>query len=400
MFQKIRHLLIVFPLTLALFACSSRDKTPQQPVVQSSQPAGLADAHTNEVLVTADILTQASATPTPITESALPTATLLPTEGIPEPTATVESSPSPAENQSEPPAAPSETPTSAVTPTQPPPSTEPVGGQAECLDEVGFDSDVTIPDNTLLKSRESFIKTWRVKNTGTCPWAEGYSLVYASGELMNGLLSNPIPMVAPGAYVDISIELTAPERGGQHTSYWEFQNPAGVRFGVGSGGHDKLWAQIIVDWSTPGGGEVAPTQPISADCGVGRDSAGENQVLEMINSARATAGLAPLSVSSQLSAAAVQHSTDMACNNLTNHTGSDGSTWYDRAAAQGYANYSSARENIYYGGFPADAFEWWMNSQVHYDNIMHPNVSEIGLGFVTYDNSAWVRYFTLVFARP
>ncbi len=94
----------------------------------------------------------------------------------------------------------------------------------------------------------------------------------------------------------------------------------------------------------------------------------------------------------------------MACNDFIDHAGSDGSTWFDRVSAQGYT-YAYASENIYvgdpaFGGTPQGAFEWWMNSQVHRDNILYPDVSEIGVGYVFRPGSTYGGYYTLVFAKP
>jgi uncharacterized protein YkwD len=116
------------------------------------------------------------------------------------------------------------------------------------------------------------------------------------------------------------------------------------------------------------------------------------------------ANLEPLSLNSSLSAAAFAHSQDMACQNFVSHTGSDGSNWRDRIAAQGYEAATSS-ENIYagspeFGGTPQGAFTWWMNSQIHHDNILDPDRTEIGVGYAFLASSEYGGYYTLVFARP
>jgi uncharacterized protein YkwD len=212
------------------------------------------------------------------------------------------------------------------------------------------------------------------------------------------------------------VDLVAPSRGGQQTGYWEFQNANGTRFGVGSGGHDYIWIQIQVDWSSLGYEQqptAEPTSPAgggsgpggSGSCSAAQNTSYENRVLSLINSARESAGLPGLTINYQLSSAALEHSQDMACVDFVDHTGSNGSTWYDRVAAQGYANYSSSRENIYvgdpsFGGTPDGAFTWWMNSQVHRDNILNADISEVGIGYVYYSESSYGGYYTVVFARP
>ena len=302
---------------------------------------------------------------------------------------------------------PIQSPTDLPTTTLAPTDTQEV---VDCLDEAAYYSDVTIPDDTLYEPGAAMTKVWQVRNTGTCTWDDGYSLVFAKGDVMDGPLSNPVPLVSPGDVAEISVNLVAPTRGGQQTGYWEFQNSRGSRFGVGSGGHDYIWVQIQVNWSSGGDEQSSNAEPTASsgdtgDCSATENTSYENQVLSLINSARESAGLPALTLSSQLSAAALEHSRDMACADYVDHTGSDGSTWYDRVAAQGYANYSSARENIYvgdpsFGGTPDGAYTWWMNSQVHRDNILYETVSEIGIGYVFYSGSTYGGYYTVVFSRP
>ncbi|HRQ24959.1 MAG TPA: NBR1-Ig-like domain-containing protein, partial [Anaerolineales bacterium] len=61
-----------------------------------------------------------------------------------------------------------------------------------CADSAAFVSDVTVPDNTNLDKSEAFVKTWRVKNTGTCAWTDKYTLVFTSGEQMGAPDSKPL----------------------------------------------------------------------------------------------------------------------------------------------------------------------------------------------------------------
>lgn len=110
-----------------------------------------------------------------------------------------------------------------------------------------------------------------------------------------------------------------------------------------------------------------------------------------------------MTMQSQLRAAARVHSTDMACNSFVSHTGSDGSRPADRVLAQGYS-FSWIGENIFAtsntSNAPLQAITWWMNSAPHRNNILSPNYTEIGLGYIYNANSAYGGYFTAVFARP
>lgn len=284
-----------------------------------------------------------------------------------------------------------------------------------CEQKVGFYGDVTVPDDTFFRQEERFTKTWKLRNEGTCTWGEGYTLAFAGGELLNAPLAVPLVdpaggqhAIAPGEIFTVSVDMAAPAQGGTYVSRWLIQDPEGVRFGLGASRQDVIYVRIVVGWVDPfgspgsdGEGGGAPSQDT---CGEERDPGFESQVLSLLNSIRVQHGLRQLSSNPQLVNAALGHSTDMACNNFTSHTGSDGSTFRDRISAQGY-NFSYASENIYYGfgegfGDPQTAVDWWMNSQEHRENILNPYVTEIGIGYVYYSSSQYGGYYTVNFARP
>ena len=110
-----------------------------------------------------------------------------------------------------------------------------------------FVKDVTIPDGTILAPGETFVKTWRIKNRGTCAWTPDYMLVFSGGDSMGGTTGIRLPAyVAPGQTVDISITLTAPTAPGNHTSYWMLRNPSGVLFGSGDNANRAIYTEIRV----------------------------------------------------------------------------------------------------------------------------------------------------------
>jgi uncharacterized protein YkwD len=273
------------------------------------------------------------------------------------------------------------------------------------VNKAAYYGDVTIPDDTPMRQGDTFVKTWRLRNVGTCTWGSGYALVFASGDIMDGAISDPIPSAEPGSIINVSVNQTAPASGGTHYGNWELQDASGKRFGVGINGSDYIWVRIQVNWIGAGDNNPGNTQTTSSGtCDAQRNSDYENQVVTLINQARADNGLAPLQVEAQLSAAALAHSMDMACNDFVDHTGSDGSSWPDRIAAQGFP-FSIAYENIYvgnpaFGGDPQGAFEWWMNSQVHRDNILNPVAVYIGVGYAFNASSTYGGYYTVDFTKP
>ena len=134
-------------------------------------------------------------------------------------------------------------------------------------------------------------------------------------------------------------------------------------------------------------------------CNYSSSSSYQIQLANLINSARAEAGLPQLAVNAVLTAAAQGHSVDMACHGLTSHTGSDGSSPSQRIAAAGYAA-SLSSEIIYSSGYPQTAFDWWMSDQIHRDEILNPYVTEMGVGYAYVADAAYGGYYTVDFASP
>jgi uncharacterized protein YkwD len=152
--------------------------------------------------------------------------------------------------------------------------------------------------------------------------------------------------------------------------------------------------------TTPPTVAVPTTAPTASACDAAASSGVEAQVITLINDKRTAQGLAAYSVDSRLTAAARVHATDMACNHFASHTGSDGSSVRDRVARQGYS-WSWIGENYYVGGGSAQtAFNWWMNSAPHTANILSPNFTQFGVGYVYDADSDYRGYFVVVFAKP
>lgn len=93
-------------------------------------------------------------------------------------------------------------------------------------------ADVTISDGEMLDPGEGFVKTWRVKNSGTCDWGEGYELVLLSGERMGSPESVPLPAVPAGEEGDISVSFVAPGTPGPHAGAWRIRPRDGDLFGT------------------------------------------------------------------------------------------------------------------------------------------------------------------------
>ncbi len=141
---------------------------------------------------------------------------------------------------------------------------------------VGFNKasiDVTIPDNTVMSPGQSFTKTWRLINLGTCTWNSSYQLVFDHGDSMgvpdNYAQTLTAGSVGPGQYVDVSVSLTAPSVAGTFVGYWRFRDPNKIYFGIGGAGawvvKIKVVNSVTVTLTPVAPGAVSGT--IRADAG-------------------------------------------------------------------------------------------------------------------------------------
>jgi hypothetical protein len=125
----------------------------------------------------------------------------------------------------------------------------------------GVPIDVTIPDDTILRPGESFIKTWRLQNTGSCTWNSDYALVWFSGEQLDANLVVPLNgTTPPGQTADLSVEMTSPAAPGTYQSWWKLRNPSGDLFGIGPNSDAGFWVRIIVEGSSLSTGTPAVTE--------------------------------------------------------------------------------------------------------------------------------------------
>jgi hypothetical protein len=116
-----------------------------------------------------------------------------------------------------------------------------------CTDRAEFITDVTVPDGADFTPGQAFIKTWRLRNSGTCTWTSFYDLIFDHGDAMSGPSSHALPaLVHPGATVDLSVNLVAPGAEGGYKGYWLLRNSEGVLFGIGVSANVAFWVEIEV----------------------------------------------------------------------------------------------------------------------------------------------------------
>jgi endonuclease YncB( thermonuclease family) len=120
----------------------------------------------------------------------------------------------------------------------------------ECLG-AAYVADVTVPDNTRFEPGESFVKTWRVQNTGACPWPPGTQLVVARDDAIVSPGSVQVGELQPGATAELSVEMAAPAADGRYSETWRLAD-GDRRFG------GNLTVVITVRAAAP---TATPVQP-------------------------------------------------------------------------------------------------------------------------------------------
>lgn len=125
-------------------------------------------------------------------------------------------------------------------------------------DDARFVADVTVPDDTEMDPGETFTKTWRLENAGTCDWITDYSVSFVSGDKMGGDTYEISETVAPGETHDISIDMKAPFEAGTYRGDWTIKNENGISFGA------TFYVQIVVNTSATPTGTATNTPTATA----------------------------------------------------------------------------------------------------------------------------------------
>jgi MYXO-CTERM domain-containing protein len=111
------------------------------------------------------------------------------------------------------------------------------GGPPPPVDDAAFVADVTIPDGTEVVAGTTFTKIWRLRNSGTSTWGDGYTLEHVDGPVF-GASAVALAATAPGAEIEIAVTMTASGEGTQRSS-WQVAHD-GTPFG------QIVWTEVVV----------------------------------------------------------------------------------------------------------------------------------------------------------
>lgn len=178
----------------------------------------------------------------------VPATAAVPTQAVPGQTQVVPS------NTSVPPTSvpPTQLPTVVISPVPPTPTRIPPTATRipptptpKPCNRIDFRGDVTYPDGTKVIGGTSFVKTWRLKNDGSCTWTTSYDLAFVDGDRMSAPSFVDFPkQVKPGESIDISVSMIAPGTPGKYTAHFMLVDQNGNRFGPKSDGKGTFWANI------------------------------------------------------------------------------------------------------------------------------------------------------------
>lgn len=122
------------------------------------------------------------------------------------------------------------------------------------------------------------------------------------------------------------------------------------------------------------------------------------ELFSRINALRAEQGLSSYSLNSALNVAAQNQAQWMVDTSRVSHVQEDGSSPKTRAQANGY-NSQWVSENIYMGSSASvdSAWNFWLNSPIHYAGLTSPNYRDIGIATAQGQGG---QSFVLVFGVP
>lgn len=146
-------------------------------------------------------------------------------------------------------------------------------------------------------------------------------------------------------------------------------------------GHHAPWKNVAPEKATAPEKPVTPVQPSTESNKENIQVSSEiQQVVDLVNSERAKAGLKALQIDTKLTQSAQAKSQDMKNKNYFSHTSPTYGSPFDQMKSLGIA-YKSAGENIAMGQRSAtEVMDAWMKSPGHKANIMNPSYTHIGVG--------------------
>lgn len=135
--------------------------------------------------------------------------------------------------------------------TSTPRATRNSGGTQPSCDNAQFVDDITIQDGEAVTAGMPFVKTWRFKNMGPCPWTTSYRLIFSyMSDTGIGKITPPAPVafpnaVQPGEMMDISVTINAPTQKDAYTMWFVLRNDKGFNIPLSTNTYE-FWLSFNV----------------------------------------------------------------------------------------------------------------------------------------------------------
>ena len=101
----------------------------------------------------------------------------------------------------------------------------------DCVSNLTYVSDLTIPDGDFVTYGAVIDKQWLVQNSGTCHWNDKYRLRHIGGGDLGAPEEIMLYPAKSGTEAVIQINFTAPFTDGEYESAWQAFDPFGLAFG-------------------------------------------------------------------------------------------------------------------------------------------------------------------------
>ncbi|MEP6896468.1 MAG: NBR1-Ig-like domain-containing protein [Chloroflexota bacterium] len=109
----------------------------------------------------------------------------------------------------------------------------------DCVNNLKFIDDLTIPDNTSIVYGGTIDKQWLVQNSGTCNWNGEYRLRHVGGAVLGAPEELALYPARSGTQATLQITFIAPFTDGEYESAWQAFEPNGLAFG------DLIYIRIV-----------------------------------------------------------------------------------------------------------------------------------------------------------
>jgi len=116
----------------------------------------------------------------------------------------------------------------------------PTVDQTNCINNLSFIEDITIPDNAYVTYGSTIDKQWLVQNNGTCNWNSNYRLMHISGAALGAPEEVALYPARSNTQATLQITFITPFTDGTYESAWQAFDPNGLPFG------DPIYIRILV----------------------------------------------------------------------------------------------------------------------------------------------------------